>query len=48
MYMALDQKSKQLDYSNEFVQTELDTEVNVELLRLFEAKQGAEPMVFEA
>ena len=37
----------QVDYSNAFVQAELDTEVYVELSKLFEAKQGGEPMVLK-
>ena len=45
--MALDLKSKHVDYINAFVQAELDTEVYVELPKLFEAKQGAEPMVLK-
>ena len=40
-------KSRQVDYSNAFVQAELDTEVYVELPKLFEAKQGGEPMVLK-
>ena len=47
MSMALDLKSRQVYYSNAFVQAELDTEVYVELLKLFEAKQGGEPMVLK-
>ena len=47
VYGALDLKSRQVDYSNAFVQAELDKEVYVELPRLFEAKQGGESMVLK-
>ena len=47
MYMVLDLKSGQVDYINAFVQAELDMEVHVELLRLFEAEQGGEPIVLK-